>query len=459
MQPEKTLQTAAQVQVAPALEYGYQDSSSLQYQAAIPVLRALAGDTETPVIVVSIFGPNGELLATASEGQVGKQPIESSNPAIAVNTLNKELLSYGQRPSVIHDVLTNHQVYTGEINNNAGVSYAVVPVLDNHKQVIGAMAAVFKGSVSGGTGFNWGNFLSLVRQNLQPTMLYFLAVSIVIGTTAGLLITRNLRWRLNRITLAASEWGRGNFETEVLDDSRDELQQLTKHLNRMAKQLQTLLSERQALAIVEERNRLARDLHDSVKQQVFSGSLLVRAARKLLQRDAQTASQHLSEAENLMERVQQELDDIIAALRPTALADRGIASVLTDIARDWSRRSGISMQLDVQSDCNAPLPVEEALLRIAQEALANAARHSRATKVDLALLAEPDMMVLRISDNGQGFDVHEVNGPGVGLSSMQERAQALHGTLHVSSSSHGTCIDVRIPVRGDNPSKGGRHID
>jgi NarL family two-component system sensor histidine kinase LiaS len=198
--------------------------------------------------------------------------------------------------------------------------------------------------------------------------------------------------------------------------------------------------------VVEERNRLARELHDSVKQHMFTSALLVRAARKLFPRDPEGAQQHLIQAEELAEQVQQELNSAIQALRPAALEDRGLAVVLQDYARDWSQRAGIVVDVRVQGVRTTPLQIEEALFRVSQEALANVARHSRASKVQVQLTWNEEEVVLSMCDNGQGFDTARTFGKGLGLTSMRERVEALHGRLAISSSREGTTVEAHVPL-------------
>ncbi|HKF36352.1 MAG TPA: histidine kinase, partial [Ktedonobacteraceae bacterium] len=327
-----------------------------------------------------------------------------------------------------------------------GKNFIVAAVPGQAKQVIGELVAVFSGPTSAQATTGLGALLASFWNLWQPAGIYFLLLAMLLGTLTGILISRNLVRRLNRIAGAASAWSRGEFQVVVQDRSHDELGQLASDLNSMAEQLKSLLSTRQALAIVEERNRLARELHDSVKQHMFTSALLVRAARKLFPRDPEGAQQHLVEAEELSEQAQQELSAAIQALRPTALEDRGLAMVVQDYARDWSQRVGIVADVRVQGELTTPLQIEEALFRVSQEALANVARHSRASEVKIHLTWNEERVSLSICDNGQGFDAAHMTGKGLGLVSMRERVEALHGRLSISSSVEGTKVEAHVPL-------------
>jgi NarL family two-component system sensor histidine kinase LiaS len=179
---------------------------------------------------------------------------------------------------------------------------------------------------------------------------------------------------------------------------------------------------------------------------MFTSALLVRAARKLFPHDPEGAQQHLIQAEGLAEQVQQELSAAIQALRPTDLEDLGLAIVLQDYARDWSRRAGIEVDVRVQGERTTPLQIEEALFRMSQEALANVARHSSASEVKMQLTWNEEEVCLSIRDNGLGFDTARTIGKGLGLTSMRERVEALHGRLSISSSMEGTTVEAHVPV-------------
>jgi signal transduction histidine kinase len=118
----------------------------------------------------------------------------------------------------------------------------------------------------------------------------------------------------------------------VHDPSGDELGQLARRLNGMAEQVQNLLAVRQELAVIEERHRLARDLHDSVKQQIFAMAMQVAAARTLMDNNSDAARVRLTEAERLVKQAQQELTALIRELRPAALGDKGLVVALRELS-------------------------------------------------------------------------------------------------------------------------------
>ncbi len=291
---------------------------------------------------------------------------------------------------------------------------------------------------------------ALFSQTLKALLQTGLIISIfaaVVGIIFGLLISQGLSRRLVAVSRAADSWSRGDFSVYVRDRSGDEIGQLARRLNRMAEQLQNLVQSRRELASLEERNRLARDLHDSVKQQVFATVMQIGAARELVQQDPENAQAHLAEAERLARQAQQELAVLIRELRPAALEGKGLAQALREYVRDWSQQAGIQAELHVQGERGLPLGIEQGLFRIAQEALSNVARHSQASQAEISLMYEAGQVQICVEDNGQGFEQGQAGSVGFGLSSMSERAQALGGELKVESQpGQGTSVTASLPM-------------
>jgi two-component system, NarL family, sensor histidine kinase LiaS len=314
-----------------------------------------------------------------------------------------------------------------------------VPVKSKDGKVLGAM--VFTGTL-----------VSLERSFGQipaffgGSLLLFTAAAGIVGTVFGLVTARGLTRRLRKVTQAADAWSRGDFSVTIADRSNDELGQMARRLNRMSQQLENLLHTRQELATLEERNRLARDLHDSVKQQVFATAMQVGAARELLPGDPTQAKNRLSDAEQLARQAQQELSSLIRELRPVALENKGLVVALRELLAEWSKQTGVQAELRLQGERTLPLGIEQTLYRVVQEALANVIRHSGAARADVRLTWESNRVNLSIRDNGHGFDLDTAAGQGVGLQSMRERVQESGGTFTVDSNTSGTQIEAVIPL-------------
>jgi NarL family two-component system sensor histidine kinase LiaS len=285
------------------------------------------------------------------------------------------------------------------------------------------------------------------RRTISALLLGAVALTVLfglVGTLFGFFWVRWLTRRLCVLTGAVDAWGKGDLDVVAGDATDDEIGQLAKQLNRMAEELRGLLQARQMLAVVDERQRLARDLHDAVKQQVFATAMQVGAARVLVDRDPDAAKEHLAQAERLATEAQQELSALIRQLRPVALIERGLIGAVQNWARDWSRQSSIQADVRVSGTGSMSLAGEQALFRVVQEALANVARHSDATAVEIHMVWTDNTLELAVADNGRGFAIDQATGKGLGLSSMRERLEALGGTLTVESGSHGTRVTARV---------------
>lgn len=287
-----------------------------------------------------------------------------------------------------------------------------------------------------------------VLSYIGGSLIFFTIAAGLGGTIFGFITARGLTRRLHRITLAANGWSRGDFSSYIQDLSGDEIGQLTQRLNRMAEQLQNLLHTRQELAAMDERNRLARDLHDSVKQQVFAIVMQLGAARSLIQKDPKAADARLLEAENLTRKAQAEFPAIIRQLGPGTLEIKGLSLALKEQIAEWSHLNNINTKAEIPEPLSFSLEVEQALYRITQEALANIARHSQAKQVDVVVDRGQDEVSITISDNGVGFDTATAEGKGVGLSNMRDRIEGLNGSLVVESIlGQGTRIVARCPIK------------
>lgn len=261
--------------------------------------------------------------------------------------------------------------------------------------------------------------------------------------TARLLLTK----RIKALAEAATAYSYGDFSIVPKDKSEDELGLLAGRLRRMAAELANLLQTRQELATVEARNRLARDLHDTVKQQIFALQMQVAAAQALIERDPTSAKSHITEANFLAQQAQQELKSLIDELRPAALDDKGLASAVRGYAQTWQQLTGVATEVGISGERALSLVREQALYRILQEALANVAKHSSASTVGIQLSYTPTTVTLTVQDNGLGFDPKSVRSEGFGLQSMHQRAEELAGRLHIQSViGRGTRIQAALPV-------------
>ncbi|PWI43589.1 GAF domain-containing sensor histidine kinase [Streptomyces sp. ICBB 8177] len=202
------------------------------------------------------------------------------------------------------------------------------------------------------------------------------------------------------------------------------------------------------LTIAGERARIAHGLHDAVAQKLFSLRLTAQAAAALVDRDPARAKGELREVARLAAEAADELRAVVVELRPAALDEDGLVATLRDQVEVLDRAHAARIAFASHAVRALPAQQEEAVLRVAQEALHNALRHSGATGVDVRLEGRGRGAVLRVRDDGRGFDASRVRRAGrhLGLVSMRERAAGVGGRLTVDSApGRGTLIEMEVP--------------
>ena len=223
---------------------------------------------------------------------------------------------------------------------------------------------------------------------------------------------------------------------------------LTERKRADAERARTELLSRLVFAQEDERRRIAREMHDQFGEQLTALSRGIRMLKDACHGRADLTTQ-VEALEEIAQRLDRDVDHLVWELRPTALDDLGLRAALTNYVQDWSKRTGISVQLHTSglSDRRLPSEVDTALYRIAQEALTNVVKHSRSAHVEVILERRPDHVLLIIEDDGVGFESGNAAsaGQGFGLLGMRERAALVGATLEIESAAgKGTTILARI---------------
>lgn len=209
-----------------------------------------------------------------------------------------------------------------------------------------------------------------------------------------------------------------------------------------------LFYQAQEKATLEERQRLARELHDSVSQALYGIALGAKTARGMLERDPARAAEPLDYVLSLAHAGLTEMRALIFELRPETLEQEGIVGALERQASALRSRHNLQVRTELGSEPRTSLEVKQALYRIAQEALHNAVKHARASCIAISLEAEAGGLSLTVRDNGVGFDPAAAFPGHFGLRSMHERATRLGGRTEITSTpGSGACIRVWVPVR------------
>lgn len=230
--------------------------------------------------------------------------------------------------------------------------------------------------------------------------------------------------------------------------ARDRSQELLGELQAAHGQLQLYAAQAEELAVAQERNRLARNLHDSVTQTIFTMTLTTEAARILFARDPACAVPQLGKLQELARSALREMRSLIAELRPTAITEQGLVLAVRRHIAMFGQQHALDVALDVTGEPDLPTKQAERLFRVVQEALNNVAKHAHTDRASVTLRFEDSYTFLVVEDWGVGFspqDVQVKTGH-IGLSTMRERVELMGGTLTIDSRpGEGTCLTVRVP--------------
>lgn len=287
---------------------------------------------------------------------------------------------------------------------------------------------------------------SLYLGRLPSSALPAAAVLAVAGAVLGFFFGRPIKRDIREIAIYAAALAHGQLGVRLPEASSGDLRHLMRELNRtaeaLARQVDALrrLSDQRAtleerserLAVLEERQRLARELHDTVSQELFALAMSVAAARDRLPESLAAERDRLRLAEEGARRAQITMRNLIGALRPVELGGQRLGTALQDLLRDAEQRRGVRTSLALAEGLDLPTGIEDAVFRIAQEALSNALRHGAAGLVAVTLGRTGARVHLTVRDDGQGFDEAELRA-GYGIRGMRERAAEVGGRLDISA--------------------------
>lgn len=204
-----------------------------------------------------------------------------------------------------------------------------------------------------------------------------------------------------------------------------------------------LYEQAEQTAILTERSRLARELHDAVTQTLFSANLIADVIPRIWKRNPEEGMQSLEELRQLTRGALAEMRTMLLEMRPEALERSDIKSLLTQLADAFIGRVRVPVSLDIQGDCEMTQDVKIVYYRVAQEALNNIAKHSGARNVELHLECMPEHFHLKIKDDGLGFDPNSITPDHLGIAIMRERASSIAASLQIESQQgQGTTVDL-----------------
>ncbi len=288
-----------------------------------------------------------------------------------------------------------------------------------------------------------------------------LALSVLlVGFILGYYIAVRFQRKVNLLHLSILQLSRGNLTTRIPLSGHDTFDKIYYDFNDMAVSLEKRIQLLQVLgeenvrlqvssneaAVLEERKRLARDLHDTVSQQLFALHLSASTLSKIIDVDPPKAKEVIAQLTQVSSHAQKQMRGLIAQLRPVELEGRSLEQAIQIWFPDYCRHNHLLGTIDVRLSESISDALEHQLFMIVQEAMANVVKHADAKHVELTLQELDHLYVLHISDDGQGFYKGKVHTNSYGLSTMRERAQKLGGEIEIfSKEGSGTRIKVQIP--------------
>jgi signal transduction histidine kinase len=291
----------------------------------------------------------------------------------------------------------------------------------------------------------WGELGQLGENGLALSGPYALLIAIVpVGVLFGLLASRSLVRRIRRLERAAVAVADGDYTVTLPVSGRDEVGRLEANFTAMTRQLGSALAAERRRATgearVAERARIAREIHDAISQHLFALRMIAAGMRR-----ADPGNQQVRAIERISEEALRDMQALLIELRPASLDGGGLAPALKEICAAYHDRLGVSVDTSLD-DVTVPAPVEHALLRITQEACANAVRHGNARRLAVSMTRRDGHVELAVRDTGTGFDPAAPHA-GSGLAHIRDRVAELGGTVDIDSApGRGAALTVRVPV-------------
>jgi NarL family two-component system sensor histidine kinase LiaS len=290
-----------------------------------------------------------------------------------------------------------------------------------------------------------------------------------VGLICSYIYGNLLKKRVSVLWEAAMKLGRGMLSYRVPELGVDEIGELGWQLNRLASQweeqvasLQRLSNHNAALAdqlrqaaVTEERQRLARELHDAVSQQLFAIAMTTAALKRLIEKNPQRAAQQIELVEEMAAAAQAEMRALLLHLRPATLQNKTLKEAILELLDELTRKNSMEITWEIEAVAGLPSGIEDHLFRILQESLSNTLRHAKASQIAVKLFTLQDQVRLRVTDDGVGFDPEGEKLTSYGLRSMQERVAEVGGSMEIYSAvGKGTQIEVRIPLMSQTEREG-----
>ncbi|WP_078552638.1 sensor histidine kinase [Bacillus alkalicellulosilyticus] len=306
-------------------------------------------------------------------------------------------------------------------------------------------------------------FTRLLEKKLFGIPLFLLIpiICIEIGVIAGYLFGNCYKKRLDIVLRGTMQLERGNFSHRFPNLGQDEIGIISDHLNEMVERVEEQIASLQRLsteraewqdsikqaAIDEERQRLARDLHDAVSQQLFAISMMTAALPHSLQKKPDKVLGQIETIEKMAAAAQSEMRALLLHLRPSHLEGKNLMLGIEDLLTELKLKHQLSINWKIEQLSTIPKGIEDHLFRLVQEAVSNILRHAKAERIDVQLREVKGQLRLKITDNGIGFDISQQKSSSYGLKMMKERVTEIGGVLEIMSApGKGTQVEAKVPL-------------
>jgi NarL family two-component system sensor histidine kinase LiaS len=291
-----------------------------------------------------------------------------------------------------------------------------------------------------------------------------IGVLTVTGAAFGFWRSYPIRNRLEMLRESMVTLEKGSPSLPLPDLGQDEIGRLGEQLGKLGRRWEEQVTSLQRLstnnaelaaqarmsAVVEERQRLARELHDAVSQQLFAISMTATAVGRTMDNDFERARRQVELIEEMASAAQSEMRALLLHLRPVHLEGKRLAQAIPELVEEMKAKVPVDIGIDIEQDLPLNKGMENHLFRIVQEALSNTLRHSKATRMDIVLQRRGETVRLGIRDNGIGFDTQVKKQASYGMTNMEERVTELGGSLNVASApGKGTRIEIRVPLMAE----------
>ncbi|WLR42460.1 sensor histidine kinase [Bacillus carboniphilus] len=290
-----------------------------------------------------------------------------------------------------------------------------------------------------------------------PFIVFLFLMIMIVGFVFSIPIMFHLKNELRNVDFSLEKLHHGSYKKHEkysvipeikriqlkLDDFQSYVMEQTKRSQKLVNEMVEIQEKRVQKVVEEERQRLARELHDSVSQQLFAASMLMSALNESNPGDNQ---KQMKMVEKMIHQSQLEMRALLLHLRPVALKGKSLSEGVEELLNELKQKVTISIEWKVEN-VEIDLGIEDHLFRILQEAVSNTLRHAQAQSLDVFLMERSGVLILKVIDDGVGFDVQEQKTSSYGLGNIHERALEIGGSFKiVSLLGKGTTVEVKVPI-------------